>query len=58
MVAATPDSRTINKLQWNPALRPPRLSFKPNVTTIESFYYFEDPPRNYDQDFMAQRWSH
>ena len=24
-------------IQWNPAL------FKPNVTIIESFYYFEDP---------------
>ena len=41
-------------------LRP--YSFKPNVKTIDSFYYFEDPlmqpPRYYGQDFMAQRWSH
>ena len=36
-------------------------SFKPNVKTIESFYYFDDPvngtTRYYDQDFMAQWWS-
>ena len=41
------------QIRWNPALRPPRLykttsllrpySFNPNVKTIESFYYFEDP---------------
>ena len=41
-------------------LRP--YSFEPNVKTIESFYYFEEPlmrpPRYNDQDFMAQRWSH
>ena len=40
-------------VQWNPALRPARsdkttyllrpYSFKPNVKTIESFYYFKDP---------------
>ena len=41
-------------------LRP--YSFRPNVKTTESFYYFVDPlvrpPCYYDQDFMAQRWSH
>ena len=49
-------------------LRPPLASahlpksFDPDVKISESLYYFEASlmrtPRHYDQDFMAQRWSH
>ena len=41
-------------------LRP--YSFKPNVKTLSHFIILKTPlmrpPRYYDQDFMAQRWSY
>ena len=55
-------------LATTPFIRPPLASahipwsFHADVKISESFYYFEASlmrtPRHYDQDFMAQRWSH